>query len=103
VHEALRTGKALAIVVSTDDPHITRGGERLLADDRHAFPLSPAAVVVANRTARSGGGRLRGAIERAGSALTLPVLEELNARVQFDELSPAGAAAEYLRGARIVR
>jgi glycine betaine/choline ABC-type transport system substrate-binding protein len=102
VHEAIRTRKALGSIVSTDDPHIARDAETLLADDRHAFPLSPVAVVVGNRAARQGGRALRGAVERAGAALTLPVLEELNARVQFDELSPSRVATEYLRGARIV-
>jgi osmoprotectant transport system substrate-binding protein len=102
VHEALRTGRAMGSIVSTDDPHIARGGEALLNDDRRAFPLSPVAVVLENRAARRGGAALRGALERAGAALTLPVLEELNARVQFDELPPSRVAAEYLRGAHIV-
>jgi osmoprotectant transport system substrate-binding protein len=103
VHEAIRTGRALGSIVSTDDPHIARGAETLLGDDRRAFPLSPVAVVVGNRAARRGARDLRGAIERAGAALTLPALEELNARVQFDQVSPPRVATEYLRGARIVR
>jgi osmoprotectant transport system substrate-binding protein len=103
VHEALRTGRASGIIVSTDDPHIARDGEVLLQDDLGAFPLSPVAVAVGNRAARRGGPAVRAALERAGAALTLPVLEELNARVQFDELPPSRVATDYLRSAGIVR
>jgi glycine betaine/choline ABC-type transport system substrate-binding protein len=37
-------------------------------------------------------------VDKADRGLTVEVMEELNARVDFDEESPARAARDYLKG-----
>jgi osmoprotectant transport system substrate-binding protein len=103
VHEPIRTGLAAATIVPTTDPHIGRNRERLLRDDRHALAGSPVAVVVRRQVARRGGPALANAIERAGSALTIPLMQELVARVEFDERPSPAVAAQYLRVSGLVR
>jgi osmoprotectant transport system substrate-binding protein len=103
VHEPIRTGLAAAAIVPTTDPRIGRGREVLLRDDRHAFPGSPVVVVVRREVAREGGTALGNAIERAGSALTVPLMQELAARVEFDQRPSAAVASRYLRASGLVR
>lgn len=102
MHEALRTGRYQVSLVSTTDPHIRRSGEVLLVDDRRAFPAAPPVVLVRKALLKRAGGALGKAVDRADSGLTLEVMEELNARVQFDEESPARAARDYLRATGVL-
>lgn len=97
VHEALRTGRYQVTLVATTDPHVRRSGEVLLLDDRRAFPASPPVMLVRNALARRGGALLRDTVDKADSGLTVEVMEELNARVAFDEEPPARVARDYLR------
>lgn len=97
VHEALRTGRYQVSLVSTTDPHIRRSGEVLLVDDRGAFPAAGPVVLVRKALERGGGRALRDAVDKADSGLTVEVMEELNARVEFDEDSPVRVARDYLR------
>jgi osmoprotectant transport system substrate-binding protein len=103
LHEPLRKGEADAAIVTATDPHIARDGEVLLEDDGNAFPASRVAVAVREAVARSGGRALRRTLRRTGGALTVEVMQELNARVRFDERSPDQVAAGYLRGAGLIR
>jgi glycine betaine/choline ABC-type transport system substrate-binding protein len=103
VHDSLRSGPKAAAIVQTTDPHIGRDGEVLLDDDRGVLPAFPVGVVVRREVAREGGRALRRAIEGAGSALTVPLMQELVARVAFDERPPSLVAGEYLLSARLIR
>ena len=103
VHEPIRTGLAAATIAPTTDPRIGRSREVLLRDDRHALPGSPVVVAVRREVARQGGTALGNAIEHAGSALTIPLMQELVARVEFDERPSAAVAARYLRTSGLVR
>jgi osmoprotectant transport system substrate-binding protein len=103
VHEPIRSGVAAATIVPTTDPRIGRGREVVLRDDRHAFTGSPVVVVVRREVARQGGTALGSAIARAGSALTIPLMQELVARVEFDQRPSAAVAARYLRTSGLVR
>jgi osmoprotectant transport system substrate-binding protein len=96
VHEALRNGRAQVSLVSTTDPHIHRSGETLLFDDRRAFAAAGPVVLGRKLLARRGGRALRAALDKADSGLTLDVMEELNARVDFDEEPVARVAHDYL-------
>jgi glycine betaine/choline ABC-type transport system substrate-binding protein len=103
VHEPIRTGAAAATIVPTTDPHIGRDGEVLLRDDRRAFPGSPVVVAVRREAAREAGPALPSALGRAGSALTVPLMQELVARVEFDERPSAVVAGQYLRATGLLR
>jgi osmoprotectant transport system substrate-binding protein len=102
VHEALRTNRSQVSLVSTTDPHVRRSGETLLEDDRRAFPAAGPVVLVGKALERRGGRALREAVDKADSGLTVEIVEELNARVAFDEKSPARVALEYLRATGLV-
>lgn len=97
VHEALRTGRAQVSLVTTTDPHIRRSGEVLLADDRRAFPAAGPVVLVRKALERRGGQALLSAVDKADSGLTEEVVQELNARVEFDDEPPVRVARDYLR------
>jgi glycine betaine/choline ABC-type transport system substrate-binding protein len=97
VHEALRTGRAQVSLVTTTDPHIRRSGEALLEDDRRAFPAGGPVMLVRTALARRAGRALRSAVDKADSGLTVEVVQELNARVQFDDEPPVRVAGDYLR------
>lgn len=102
VHEALRTGRSQVSLVTTTDPHIRRSGEALLADDRRAFPAAGPVVLVRKALERRGGQALRAAVDKADSGLTVEVVEELNARVEFDDKPVTRVARGYLRGAGLL-
>lgn len=102
VHEALRTGRAQVALVTSTDPHIRRGGETLLADDRRAFPAAGPVVLVRRALARRGGRSLRETLDRADGGLTVAVMQELNARVAFDREPLERVAADYLRSTGLV-
>jgi glycine betaine/choline ABC-type transport system substrate-binding protein len=102
LHEALRSGRAQVALVSTTDPHIRRSGETLLLDDRGAFAAAGPVVLVRKVLEHRAGQALRGALDRADSGLTLDVMEELNARVDFDEEPAARVARDYLRATGLI-
>jgi glycine betaine/choline ABC-type transport system substrate-binding protein len=54
-------------------------------------------VLVRKLLERRGGQALRAALDKADAGLTLDVMEELNARVDFDEEPTARVAHDYLR------
>jgi osmoprotectant transport system substrate-binding protein len=97
VHEALRTGRAQVSLVTTTDPHIRRSGEALLADDRRALTAAGPIVLVRKALGRRGGQALRSAVDKADKGLTVEVVQELNARVEFDGEPPVRVARDYLR------
>ena len=102
VQDALRSGRADAVILSTVDPHLARDGEQLLEDDRQALPSQGLTLVVRAGVAHAAGPGLAMAVAAAGSRLTDPTLAELLARVSFDELPAAQVARQYLRAARLV-
>jgi osmoprotectant transport system substrate-binding protein len=101
-HEALRTGRAQVSLVSTTDPHVRRSGEALLEDDRRAFPAAGPLVLVRKALERRGGRALSDAVDRADRGLTVEVMEELNARVDFDEKPSARVARDYLKASGLL-
>jgi glycine betaine/choline ABC-type transport system substrate-binding protein len=103
VQDELRSGRADAILVPRTDPHLSRAGERLLADDRRALPGRALTLVVSARVVRAAGPGLATAVEAAGSQLGDLALAELVARVGFDELAPATVARQYLHAAGLLR
>jgi osmoprotectant transport system substrate-binding protein len=102
VHEALRTNRSQVSLVSTTDPHIRRSGEALLEDDRRAFPAAGPVVLVRKTLDRRGGRSLRAAVDEADSGLSVEVVQELNARIEFDDEPAARVARHYLRATGVL-
>ena len=104
-HEPLKYRRARAGVVGAIDPQLIRNGLMLLTDDRHAFPRAGWVLLV--RKQALGGGdapeRAAAVADRATQALTPEVMQELVARVAFDERPPSQVARQYLKRSGLVR
>jgi osmoprotectant transport system substrate-binding protein len=96
-HDVLRTGRADVSIVFTTDPEIKRRHEVLLSDDRRMFPPYNSTLVMRQDVADRGGPELERTVELLQEQLTAENMQELNARVDLDDKSPAQVAREYLQ------
>jgi osmoprotectant transport system substrate-binding protein len=102
-HEVL-TGTAgpVASIVFTTDPQNKRENIVLLEDDRGMFPPYNSTFVVRDEIVRKAGRDLPRTIEMLQKGLTDEVMQELNARVDLDDETPAAVAEQYLLDAGLV-
>ena len=68
----------------------------ILEDDKGIFPSGNVIWVTDQSTAQQAGPDYLGTIEKVQQGLTLPVIQELNARVDIDKQDPADVATQYL-------
>jgi osmoprotectant transport system substrate-binding protein len=96
-HEVLNKGQADVSIVFTTDPQNKRDDIVLLRDDKRMFPPYNSTLVVRDQTAKRAGPDLPGTVAKVQRHLNAPVMQELNARVDLDEKTPAEVASEYLK------
>jgi glycine betaine/choline ABC-type transport system substrate-binding protein len=90
----------LAMLPSTDGRLATEKGKfATLEEDRHLFPAGNAIFVTTQKAVEEAGPGYEEAIVAAQKGLTLPVMQELDARVELEKKHPAEVAAEYLESA----
>lgn len=99
--QALETGFSdLAMLPSTDGRLFTEKGKfATLEEDRHLFPAGNAIFVTTSKLVEEAGPEYEEAILAAQKGLTLPVMQQLDAKVEIEKQDPAKVAAEYLREA----
>jgi hypothetical protein len=68
-----------------------------LVDDKHLFPASNVIFVTTLKVAEEAGPAYEETIVEAQRGLTLPVMRELDARVEIQGKEPEAVAREYLR------
>jgi osmoprotectant transport system substrate-binding protein len=102
-HEVLTsTSGQVASIVFTTDPQNKRQNIVLLEDDKGMFPPYNSTFVVRDDVVREAGPDLPRTIRMLQAGLTDEVMQELNARVDLDDETPAAVAGQYLVDAGLV-
>jgi glycine betaine/choline ABC-type transport system substrate-binding protein/ABC-type proline/glycine betaine transport system permease subunit len=98
-HEVIKNGQTDVGEVFTTDGQIKADNLVLLADDKQLFPPYNAALLAKTPVAEAAGPDFAKTVNLVTAGLTLPVMQELNSRVDLDKEKPAAVAAEYLKEA----
>jgi osmoprotectant transport system substrate-binding protein len=102
-YEVLDKGQAdLSILFTSDAQLATTDKYTILADDEGIFPAANPLFVARQQTVDEAGPDFGEVIEQVQEQLSLPVMQELNARVDIDKQEPADVAAQYLKSAGLV-
>jgi osmoprotectant transport system substrate-binding protein len=101
-HRVLARGERVASIVFSTDPQIPRQDIVVLRDDRRMLPPANSTFVISPSLERRAGPAVRRVVAQVQKGLTETAMRELNARVDLDGRTPAQAARQYLRDARLV-
>jgi osmoprotectant transport system substrate-binding protein len=100
-YEVLDKGQADLSILFTTDAQLSAEGDKyvILEDDERVFPAGAGnpIFVTEQSTAQKAGPDLEETITEVQSGLTLPVMQELNARVDIDREEPSKVAHDYLQ------
>jgi glycine betaine/choline ABC-type transport system substrate-binding protein len=98
-YTVLDKGQADLSIVFTSDAQLAANPDKyvLLQDDKGIFPSGNVIWVTDQSTVQKAGPDYQATIEKVQTGLTLPVMQELNARVDIDKQDPAAVAEEYLK------
>jgi glycine betaine/choline ABC-type transport system substrate-binding protein len=98
-YTVLDKGQADASIVFTSDAQLAANPDKyvLLQDDKGIFPSGNVIWVTDQSTVQKAGPDYAATIEKVQQGLTLPVMQELNARVDIDKQDPAAVATQYLQ------
>jgi glycine betaine/choline ABC-type transport system substrate-binding protein len=98
-YTVLDKGQADASIVFTSDAQLSANPDKyvLLEDDKGIFPAGNVIWVTDQSTVQDAGPDYQATIEKVQEGLTLPVMQELNARVDIDKQDPAAVATQYLQ------
>lgn len=98
-YTVLDKGQADASIVFTSDAQLAANPDKyvLLQDDKGIFPSGNVIWVTDQSTVQKAGPDYQATIEKVQQGLTLPVMQELNARVDIDKQDPAAVADQYLK------
>jgi glycine betaine/choline ABC-type transport system substrate-binding protein len=86
----------LSILFTSDARLATSTRYTVLRDDKGLIPAGNASFIVSKKVADAAGPGLAATIEKVQPNLTLPVIQELNSRVDLGKQAPAAVAHEYL-------
>jgi glycine betaine/choline ABC-type transport system substrate-binding protein len=98
-HEVIKNGQTDVGEVFTTDGQIKADNLVLLKDDMQLFPPYNVALLAKTPVVAAAGPDFAKTIDAVTAGLTLPVMQELNSRVDLDKEKPAAVAAEYLKEA----
>ncbi len=100
-YTVLEKGQADLSILFTTDPQLAAEKDKfvILEDDKHVFPAGNIIFVTKASVAEKAGPDYEKTIVDVQKGLTLPVMQELDARVELEKQSPAKAAAAYLKEA----
>jgi len=98
-YTVLDKGQADASILFTSDAQLAANPDKyvLLQDDKGIFPSGNVIWVTDDATVQKAGPDYQATIEKVQQGLTLPVMQELNARVDIDKQDPAAVATQYLK------
>ena len=98
-YTVLDKGQADASIVFTSDAQLAANPDKyvLLEDDKGIFPSGNVIWVTDQATVQKAGPDYQATIEKVQQGLTLPVIRELNQRVDTDKQDPADVATQYLQ------
>jgi osmoprotectant transport system substrate-binding protein len=100
-YTVLEKGQADLSILFTTDPQLSAEKNKfvILEDDKHVFPAGNVIFVSKKSTAEKAGPDYEKTILEVQKGLTLPVMQELDARVELEKQTPKEAAAGYLKSA----
>jgi osmoprotectant transport system substrate-binding protein len=103
-YTVLEKGQADLSILFTTDPQLAAEKEKfvILEDDKHVFPAGNIIFVTQKKVAEEAGPDYEKTILNVQGGLTLPVMQELDARVELEKQTPKEAAASYLKEAGYV-
>ncbi len=100
-YTVLEKGQADLSILFTTDPQLSAEKDKfvILEDDKKVFPAGNVIFVTKQSTAQKAGPDYEKTIVQVQKGLTLPVMQELDARVELEKQTPKEAAAAYLKSA----
>jgi len=100
-YTVLEKGQADLSILFTTDPQLSAESDKfvILEDDKHVFPAGNVIFVTKDSVAEEAGPDYEKTIVEVQKGLTLPVMQELDARVELEKQTPKEAAAAYLKSA----
>jgi osmoprotectant transport system substrate-binding protein len=104
-YTVLEKGQADLSILFTTDPQLSAEKDKfvILEDDKHVFPAGNVIFVSKKSTVEKAGPDYEKTILQVQEGLTLPVMQELDARVELEKETPAAAAKSYLESAGYVK
>jgi osmoprotectant transport system substrate-binding protein len=100
-YTVLEKGQADLSILFTTDPQLSAESDKfvILEDDKHVFPAGNVIFVTSDKVAKEAGPDYERTIVQVQKGLTLPVMQELDARVELEKKTAKEAAGEYLEEA----
>jgi osmoprotectant transport system substrate-binding protein len=100
-YTVLEKGQADLSILFTTDPQLSAEKDKftILQDDKEAFPAGNVIFVTEQKVAEEAGPDFEETIVEVQGGLSLPVMQELDARVELEKQTPKEAAASYLKSA----
>lgn len=100
-YQVLEKGEADLSILFTTDPQLSAESDKfvILEDDKHVFPAGNVIFLTKKSTAEKAGPDYEKTILQVQEGLTLPVMQELDARVELEKQTAKEAAAAYLKEA----
>ena len=97
-YTVLDKGDADLSIVFTSDAQLANSDKyTILTDDKELIPSGNVIFIASEKVADEAGPDFGDTIEKVQGNLTLPVIQELNARVDIDKEKPADVAQQYLQ------
>jgi glycine betaine/choline ABC-type transport system substrate-binding protein len=93
----------LSILFTSDAQLASSTRYTTLIDDKHLIPAGNVIFIASRKVAERAGADLGATIQKVQANLTLPVIQELNSRVDIGGQAPAAVAHEYLKSLGYVR
>jgi glycine betaine/choline ABC-type transport system substrate-binding protein len=100
-YTVLEKGQADLSILFTTDPQLSAEKDKfvILEDDKEVFPAGNVIFVTSKSVAEKAGPDYKKTIVQVQEGLTLPVMQELNARVELEKETAKEAASQYLEEA----
>ncbi len=100
-YTVLEKGQADLSILFTTDPQLSAESDKfvILEDDKEVFPAGNILFVTTDKVANEAGPDYEKTIVDVQKGLTLPVMQELDARVELEKKSAQAVAGEYLEEA----
>jgi osmoprotectant transport system substrate-binding protein len=100
-YTVLEKGQADLSILFTTDPQLSAERDKfvILEDDKHVFPAGNVIFVTTPKVVEKAGPDYEKTIVEVQKGLRLPVMQEIDARVELEKQTPKEAAAAYLKSA----
>jgi glycine betaine/choline ABC-type transport system substrate-binding protein len=103
-YTVLDKGDADLSILFTSDAMLANSNKyTILNDDKGLIPAGNAIFIASKKVADQAGPDFGATIEKVQQNLTLPVIQELNSRVDIDKQEPAAVAQQYLKSSGYVQ